>query len=699
MTPRRRANFLRLLKPRHIAVVGGRDAEVVAGECVRIGYDGPFWPINPKREKIGGHRCYATVDDLPEPPDAVFLAIPREPAIETLAKLDALGAGGVVCYTAGFGEIGDDGAAAEAALIEAAGDLALIGPNCYGLINYIDKVALWPFAHGGDCPGYGAAIITQSGMLSSDLSMNQRSVPLTYMISAGNQTILHLGDFIDLLCDRQEVRAIGLHIEGLKDIASFEQAALKALRQNVPIVALKTGKSAIGTELTVSHTGSISGADDLYNALFERLGVIRVTSPVQLLETLKWICIAGPAKGNRIAALTCSGGGATMLADHAEDVGLDFSKPSEAATEKLKLHLPFTATVSNPLDYTTPIWGMPEKTGPVFTSFLSDDYDAAILVQDYPPRGLDESTPFYLKDAKAFIEAATARDIPAAICSTLPENMDAETRRTLISTGAAPMQGLHEALNAIAGSAWYTDRRSVILDDTPSALSPGSGISGPFGVVDEALAKQRLSEAGLTIPEYRITNAADAPVAYLSLGGAVVLKMLSPKLPHKTEAGAVRLQLESAETVAAAVKQMQRDVAAYNESAVTGRFLIEKMVGPPIAELMVGLRRDPQFGYAMTLASGGILIELIGDAATVLLPATQAELEAALDRLRIARLLDGYRGKPAADRPAIIDALILLANCVIASGGEIAELEINPLFVFENGVCAIDVLMRNASRS
>ena len=699
MTPRRRANFLRLLKPRHIAVIGGDDAEIVAGECVRIGYDGPFWPVNPKREKIGGHRCYASIDDLPEPPDAVFLAIPREPAIEALARLDALGAGGVVCYTAGFGEIGDDGAVAEAALIEAAGDLALIGPNCYGLINYIDKVALWPFAHGGDCRGYGAAIITQSGMLSSDLSMNQRSVPLTYMISAGNQTILNLGDFIDLLCERQEVRAIGLHIEGLKDIAGFEQAALKALRQNLPIVALKTGKSAIGTELTVSHTGSLSGADDLYDALFERLGIIRVSNPVQLLETLKWICIAGPAKGNRIAALTCSGGGATMLADHAEEIGLDFSKPSEAATETLKRQLPFTATVSNPLDYTTPIWGEPEKTGPVFTSFLGDDYDAALLVQDYPKAGLDESTPFYLKDARAFIEAAAARGIPAAICSTLPENMDEKTQRILISAGAAPMQGLHEALNAIAGSAWYADRRSVILDDTPGALSPGSGKSGPFAIVDEALAKQRLSEARLTIPEYRITNAADAPTAYLSLGGPVVLKMLSPNLPHKTEAGAVRLQLKSVETVAAAVKQMQQDVAAYDESAVTDRFLIEKMVGTPIAELMVGLRCDPQFGYAMTLASGGILVELIGDAVTVLLPATRAGLETALDRLRIARLLDGYRGRPVADRPAIIDALMLLADYVIASDGEIAELEINPLFVFENGVCVIDVLMRSASRS
>ena len=229
MTPKRRTNLERLLRPRHVAVIGGRDAEVVARECARIGFSGPFWPVNPRRDAIGGHACLASVDDLPEAPDAVFLAVPKEAAIETLTKLDAMGAGGVVCYTAGFGETGADGARDEARLIVAAGDLALVGPNCYGLINYVDRVALWPFAHGGVCPGHGAAIITQSGMLSSDFTMSQRAVPFAYMVSAGNQTVLRLEDFVDVFADRPEVRAFGLHIEGLKDVAAFERAALRAL--------------------------------------------------------------------------------------------------------------------------------------------------------------------------------------------------------------------------------------------------------------------------------------------------------------------------------------------------------------------------------------------------------------------------------------------------------------------------------------
>ena len=204
--------------------------------------------------------------------------------------------------------------------------MALIGPNCYGLINYIDNAALWSFEHGGWSPGYGAAIITQSGMFSSDITMSQRSLPMAYMVSAGNQAVLGQEDFLDVFADDPAVRAIGVHIEGLQDIPRFERAALKALSNGVPVVALKTGSSEIGSALTVSHTGSLSGAAELYEALFARTGVISVTSPSQFLETLKFLCVIGAPKGRRVAGFTCSGGGATMLADYAEKIALTCSK-------------------------------------------------------------------------------------------------------------------------------------------------------------------------------------------------------------------------------------------------------------------------------------------------------------------------------------------------------------------------------------
>lgn len=693
MTPKRRANLDRLLKPRHVAVIGGRDAETVAAECKRIGFTGPFWPVNPKRSHIGGHACFASLEDLPEVPDAVFLAVPKDAAIESLEKLSAMGAGGVVCYTAGFGETGTEGAEAEARLVRAAGDLALVGPNCYGVINYVDKVALWPFTHGGSCPGHGAAIITQSGMLSSDFTMSQRGVPFAYMVSAGNQTLLRLEDFVDALAERPEVRAIGLHIEGLKDVTAFERAARKSLALGKPIVALKTGTSRLGSSLTVSHTGSLSGTEELYDALFDRLGIIRVDSPAQLLETVKFLCVAGVPKGPRLAGLTCSGGGATMLADYAERLDLSFTPPDAATAERLRAQLPATATVSNPLDYTTPIWGIPDKTRPVFDTLFAQGHDAAVIVQDYPAPGLDESKPWYRNDTLSFIAAAQAQRLPAAVCSTIPENLDAETRDFLVTAGVAPMQGIEECMRAIAGAVWHGRRRAEIAADAQRPLlGPRAGAAPRL--IDEADAKKRLAASGIAVPQSRTGSGGEIASLSEQLGYPVALKMVSAKLPHKTEAGAVKLGLKSAAEVAAAAQRMTADVTAFNAAAVTDCFLVERMVAPPVAELMVSIRRDPQFGLAMTLAAGGVLVELLADATTLLLPASRADLARALSRLRINRLLDGYRGKPAASREALLDTLERLAAFAADAANGVAEIEINPLFVGVSESCAVDVLMQ-----
>ena len=693
MTPKRRANLDRLLRPRHVAVIGGRDAETVAAECKRIGFTGPFWPVNPKRSHIGGHPCFRSLDDLPEAPDAVFLAVPKDAAIETLQKLNSMGAGGVVCYTAGFGETGGEGADAEARLVAAAGDLALIGPNCYGVINYVDKVALWPFTHGGSCPGYGAAIITQSGMLSSDFTMSQRSVPFAYMISAGNQTLLRLEDFVDVLSERPEVRAIGLHIEGLKDVQAFERAALNSLSLGKPIVALKSGTSRLGSSLSVSHTGSLSGAEELYDALFDRLGIIRVSGPAQLLETIKFLCVSGVPKGQRLAGLTCSGGGATMLADFAEQLGLAFTPPDAVTAARLRTQLPQTATVSNPLDYTTPIWGIPERTRPVFDTLFAQGHDAAVIVQDYPAPGLDESKPWYRNDTLSFVAAAKAQGLPAAVCSTIPENLDAETRSFLIAEGVAPMQGIEECMAAIAAATWHGNRRAEIADARPDLLMAPQP-DGSLRLLDEASAKVRLAATGITVPRNRVGSGADAPSLAQALGFPVALKMVSAQLPHKTEAGAVRLGLASKGAVAEAVQRMKEDVSTFNADALTDVFLVEAMVVPPVAELMVSIRCDPQFGLAMTLAAGGVLVELLADATTILLPATRPDLERALSRLKISRLLDGYRGKPAASRAALLDTLQHLAAFAVNEANSVAEIEINPLFVGVTESCAVDVLMQ-----
>ncbi|SHI58224.1 Acyl-CoA synthetase (NDP forming) [Shimia gijangensis] len=698
MTPAQRRNFDRLLSPDQIAFVGGSDAITAIKEARRRGFKGKMWAVNPKRETLAGLTCYPTLDDLPGVPDAVFLAIPAKAAVPAIKKLADMGAGGIACYAAGFKEAGGEGVAAEEALKGAVGDMALIGPNCYGVINYLGNSALWPFEHGGSSPGYGAAIITQSGMFSSDITMSQRSLPMAYMISAGNQAVMGLEDYLDVLSDDPAVRAIGLHIEGLRDIPHFERAALKALKNNTPVVALKTGTSTIGSALTISHTGSLSGSNELYEALFDRTGVISVSNPSQMLETLKYLCVVDAPKGTRVAGFTCSGGGATMLADHSEKIGLSFPPIAEQTFDILTELLPDIATVSNPLDYTTPIWGQPEITYPVFLEAMKDSgVEMAVLVQDYPAASIDDSKIYYQNDAGAFARAARELGIPAAICATLPENIDPETREFLISEGVAPMQGIHETLNAMQQAAQWNQVRQRILQSPPEPLQAAADAKN-LVMITEDKGKVWMANAGVAVPAGRCVSANETAEVAGEIGYPVALKMMSPDLAHKTEAGAVTLGIEGEAALEKAVQDMRASVTAFAPKAVTDWFLVEQMSAPPLAELIVGLRRDPQFGSALTLGSGGILVELIADAQTLLLPCSVQDIKIAITGLKAGHLLNGFRGRQSADLDRIAASLHNLCQEFLKHSDSLAEIEVNPMFVYPGGIVAVDALIHEVTR-
>ena len=692
MTPKRRKNFRRLLKPRHIAFIGGRYAIIAINEARRRGFDGEMLAVNPTRTDLAGVECVASIEDLPVAPDAVYLAIPADNVVDALRSLSVIGAGGVVCFSAGFKEAGNT--QKEKDLVDATGDMALIGPNCYGIINYIDNSALWSFEHGGWSPGYGAAIITQSGMFSSDITMSQRSLPLAYMVSAGNQAVLGPEDFLEFFAEDPAVRAIGLHLEGLQNIPKFESAALKALSKGKPVVVLKTGSSTIGSELTVSHTGSLSGSAELYEAFFQRVGIISVTNPSQFLETLKLLCIVGAPKGKRVAGFTCSGGGATMLADHAERIDLVFPVVDPKQENDLSALLPDIATVSNPLDYTTPIWGQAEMTYPVFAKAISAiEADTAVLLQDYPAAGLDSSKSFYRADAIAFAEATIEKGLPAIICATLPENMDLETRQLLISKGVAPMQGIHETLNAIQDSANWKEARSYILSEKPEHLLRAIP-SSEKRVLPESEGKDWFKRNSFNVPEGKIVSAQQLGKAANAVGYPVALKMISRRLAHKTEAGAVVLNLKDEDSLRLAASKMKSDVAAYDAKAVSDLFLVEAMSPNPLAELIINFRQDPQFGAALVLGSGGVLVELLADSATLLLPTRPVEIIRVLKSLRVGRLLEGFRGRPAADIEQVATEIYKLSVTYQKNMKTIAEIEINPLFVYQAEVSAIDVLIQ-----
>ncbi len=697
MTPERLRNLERLLAPRHVACIGGDDAGTAVRECREAGFNGPVWGVNPRRPELGGTPCFARIEDLPEAPDAAFLAVPAMAAAGAVDALRRIGAGGVVCFTAGFGELGEAGAAREHELVRAAGEMALVGPNCSGLLNYVHRAPLWPYRHGGGAVERGSAFITQSGMLGNTVTLNQRSVPFAYVISAGNQAMLGVEDYLEVLISDPAVSAVGLYVEGLRDVPRFAAAALRALEAGVPIVVLKVGHSEIGARLTVTHTGSLSGTDELYQALFERLGIIRVDSPVIMLETLKLLTVTGAPRGRRLAAFTCSGGDATMLADGGERTGVTFPAPSAGTERSLVRQLPALATVSNPLDYTAPLWGDEERLVGVFGAMLDDPCDLALLVQDYPDPGLGASHGPYQADVRAFSSAVRAAGVPGAVCSVLPETLDGPTRASLIATGLAPLQGINDALVAIAGAAGYAERRIALTScANPEgwALPPPPVGGGELDALDEWEAKRELAAAGVPIPDGRRVDARSAPEAAAQIGFPVALKLLSAALAHKTEAGAIRLGLRSTVEVAEAVAAITESVARNAPGIDRSTFLVERMIGEPIAELLVGIRLDEQFGQVLVLASGGILVELLRDSRALLLPTNHQAVSQALASLKLSRLLDGYRGRAAGDREAAIDVVLKLASFAHRERAQLRELDVNPLMVLTHGVVAVDVVLR-----
>lgn len=452
-----RENLKRLLAPRHLAFIGGRGMARALKRCAEGGFAGQLWLVNPQHAELEGVPCVASVADLPCGPDAAFVATNRELTLDAVAALAAKGAGGAICYASGFAETGEQGLAVQRRLLAAAGEMALLGPNCYGLLDYLHGAALWPVAHGGRQVERGVAVLTQSGNFAYNLSMSDRSLPVAYMASVGNQAQLGIAELMDVLLDEPRVTAIGLHLEGLKNVPGFARAAYKALQKGVPVIALKTGVSKIGAALALSHTSSLAGSDALYDSLFERLGVIRVSGPVSFVETLKAAACGHLPGGPSLVALACSGGDAGLIADYAERNGLGLPSFDAGQRDELAGVLPDYANIANPLDFTTAIWGDAAALEEMLDSALRSPADAALLVLDYPGEETGERPQCDLL-LQRYCAALKRHGKVGFIASAFPELLPARARELLHGEGVAALQGVEDGLAAWGRIARYRQR-------------------------------------------------------------------------------------------------------------------------------------------------------------------------------------------------------------------------------------------------
>ena len=382
----------RLLRPASVAVIGGGAFGTnVVEQCLKMGYSGALWPVHPSRAEVHGVPAFKSIADLPSAPDAAFVAVNRNVTIDIIRQLSELGAGGAICFAAGFRETGSydaDGERLQAELVSAAGSMPIIGPNCYGLINYADGALLWPDQHGGRRLGdgeRGVAIITQSSNIACNLTMQQRGLPVAFLMTAGNQAQTGLSEMALGLIEDDRVTALGLHIEGFDSVAGFERLASRARELRKPIIAMKVGRSEQARAATISHTASLAGSDAGSEAFLRRLGIARVHSIPSFLETLKLLHVLGPLPGGRLSSMSCSGGEASVMADTAEGrrtVG--FPALTEEHVARVQQALGPLVAVANPLDYNTFIWNDLPAMTEAFGAFVSGGFDLNMLVLDFP---------------------------------------------------------------------------------------------------------------------------------------------------------------------------------------------------------------------------------------------------------------------------------------------------------------------------
>jgi len=673
----------RLLAPKSVAVFGGDSAAEVVRQCRAVGFDGDIWPVNPRRTELEGIPCVASVADLPGVPDASFIAAPPSATLDIVRDLSARGAPGAICFAAGFAETGaETGAALQQQLRDAAGDMAIIGPNCHGYLNYLDGVALWPDQHGGKRVERGAALISQSGNIAINLTMQQRQVDFSYVISVGNNSALRLHHFIDALLEDARVAVIALHVEGIVDVAAFSESAIRALKKGVPIVALKTGRSARGAEITMSHTASLAGSDELYSALFDRVGVARCDTLSQFLETIKFLSIVGPLPNSTIGSMSCSGGDASLVADCADRLQMETPELSDESTRDLKELLGPNVDVSNPLDYHLYIWGNYEQLNRCFERVLSNQLACTLLILDYPPGDGDEAAKWEISE-RALIDAVATTGANAVVVSSLPETLPDYVRERLKAAGIAPMQGIEDCLFAIKAAATVGNARSNLEKLLP--VLPRDLAGGEARTIDEPGSKKALAEFGVSIPAGQTCSAAETVDAANAIGFPVVLKAVSSELSHKSELGAVAVNLGDGNAVRTATERLAPDF---------DRFLVESMVQSVVCELIVGISRDPTFGLTLTVGAGGVLVELINDSVSLLLPVQREEIRAAVQSLRVHKLIESYRGKSAGDVDAVVDAIEAIARYALAHNDSLLELDVNPLCVLPNGAVAVDAFIR-----
>jgi len=696
-------NLDSMFRPRSVALFGASDepgsvGATVAANLMSGGFDGPVWFVNPKHSEVQGRRCYSGVDDLPGTPDLAVIAIPAKHVPELIGALGAKGCRAAVVISAGLeGEL-------EQAMLKAAQphSLRILGPNCIGLLMGGSGLN-GSFSHTGPIPG-DLALVSQSGaLLTSVLDWaNGRQIGFSLMASVGNMADVDFGDMLDYLAGDVSSRAILLYMEGIKHASKFMSAARRAARSK-PVIVVKSGRHAAAARAAASHTGALAGSDQVYNAAFRRAGVLRVPDLDELFIAAETAERIGTIPGERLTILTNGGGAGVLAADALADENGELADLSEATRAKLDKILPATWSGGNPVDIIGDAG--PERYKTAMSTLLSDPETEAVLVMNCPQAlASSEDT------GRAIIEAVNEnkgriRRIPV-VTNWLGAQAAAKAREMFADNDIPSFETPRQAVRGFMHLVHYSRAQTELMRAPPMLPRPLSfETEDARKQIDDVLAAGR---SMMTEPEAkRLLRAYDIPIvpAYeaktpdevrtaasdiLKDYSAVVLKIISDDISHKSDIGGVRLDIASADRAAEAAREMLAHIGEERPDARIDGISVQPMIHGKLAhELIVGMTEDVTFGPVIMFGAGGTAVEVVKDTATALPPLDLKLAQDLIRETRISRLLGGYRDRPAADIDAIALTLVKVSY-LVAQHPEIRELDINPLRADENGALALD---------
>ena len=679
------------LDPRSIAVVGASDnPHKVGGRPIlymkRYGYRGAIYPINPGRAEVQGLKAYASIGDTPEAPELAVIAVAGEDAVRAVQDCAARGVKVAVVMSSGFGETGGEGRAAQermAASARAAG-MRLVGPNCQGLANFATG-AVANFStvfHELEARDGPVAIVSQSGACSQAIYIlaRERGLEVRHVHATGNEADVTVADLAAEIVREEGVRLVLLYMEAIQRPQVLAQAAEFARARDLPLVAVKAGRTESGVRAASSHTGALASEDRVIDAFFEKHGIWRAADPQELVAAGQLYLSGGRPRGRRFVALSNSGASCVMAADAAEELGLELPQFAPGTQARLKAALPAFATPSNPLDVTGALLTDSGLFGAAL-AVLGDDDACDLLMLAIPIAGAGYDVPRFARDAAAY----RARHGKALALAAPQAGVRAEFERLGVPAFAREREAML-ALRQLAG-------HSALLRAHPAPAGTHAAPAVPAGTerfLNEFDSLALLRQTGIAVVEHRLCrDEAQARAAWRALGPRVVVKGCSSSVPHKTEQGLVRLGLQSEEAVAQAFRDFKPRLPAAD-----GVLVARQLAGR--RELALGARHDPQFGPVVMLGDGGIHLEALQDFRLLLPPFGEADALRALAALRAAPLLGALRGAPALDRGAVARMAVALGEAMLGWEGKVAAVDLNPVMVFETGACAVDALVERA---